>query len=125
MKRNNLLLLFVLLFALAASTCKKKNYPKDIPKWLKEKIEEMEKDYTKSGVLTKERLCNHVVPRKVEEYSDGSSTYYWIGSSYNGFIIYNYNGQEVCNASSFSSNPCGNYGFGKIFVRKIWSENCK
>lgn len=109
--------------ALAASTCKKKNYPKDIPKWLKEKIDGMNKDYTKQKLVGGEKLCNHIVPREVREYTDGSSTFYMIGSSYGGYKIYNYDGQWVCDYFSFGSGQCSNYR--KTLVRKIWEEDCR
>lgn len=118
------IILFVILISFALTDCKKKNYPSDIPKWLKEKIDKMNKDYKKPHLFSKERYCNHIVPREVLEYTDGSSTFYWIGSGYGGYIIYNYTGDTKCNTID-GLQPCSNYGFSKYFVRRVWNENCR
>ena len=118
MKRLTIIL-FVLLIALVATDCKKK-YPKDIPKWLKEKIDKMEKDSKGKG-------CKYESCRSVEEYNDGSSTFYWINDSGTanpmGYHIYDYNGIMVCSVSGSYYAPCGNIGYAKNFIRLIWQEN--
>ena len=121
MKRITIVLI-VFLVALAVADCKKKNYPSDIPKWLKEKIDKMEKE-ARDLPFTKERTCKNGICRSVEEYTDGTSTYYWIipGEDFE-YNIYNYDGKMVCNFSLFYM-PCGNSGYNKYFVRKIWREN--
>ena len=115
------IILFVLLIALVATECKKKRYPSDIPKWLKEKIDKMEKDSKGKGCRIP-GFC-----KTIEEYSDGSSTYYWLTVDYNPttYDVYDYNGQVVCyNAYDPSSKPpCGNIGYGKNFIRLVWEEN--
>lgn len=110
----------VILFALS---CKKKNYPSDIPKWLKERIDGMNKDYRKTKLIGGQKSCNHIVPREVNEYTDGSSTFYMIGHSYGGYNIYNYNGQWICDYWSMGSSQCINYR--TTFVRRIWNEDCR
>ena len=119
MRKNNIILLFVLLFAITASTCKKR-YPKDIPRWLKEKIEALEKASKGKGCRIP-GFCN-----TIEEYSDGSSTYYWITKSYSPttYDIYNYNGQIVCAETyGYGSGGCYTEGYNKNFIRLIWQEN--
>lgn len=110
-------IVFILLLAFTFSACKKKNYPSDIPKWLKGKIDVMNNESRKKG-------CIYSVCRTVDEYNDGSSTFYWVAigtASPVGYTIYNYAGQEVCIAPS-STTPCGNNGYRKNFVREIWQE---
>ncbi len=113
-------ILFILLLAFTFSTCKKKNYPKDIPKWLKQKIEQMEQDSKGKG-------CKYFSCRTVEEYTDGSSTFYWInstGASPKGYFIFNYNGVEQCIYDPISySEPCYVRFNSNKFVRLIWMEN--
>lgn len=118
MKKNSLILVFILFVALTASTCKKKRYPKDIPKWLKEKIEQLEK-------ASKGKGCTGVC-KTIEEYSDGSSTYYWITVDYNPttYDVYNYDGQVICaDTYSYGSGGCYTTGYNKNFIRLIWQEN--
>lgn len=118
------ILLLVVLIGLIATDCKKKNYPKDIPKWLKEKIDEMNKDIDKTFFFSRERRCRYPVKRQVVEYNDGSSTYYWIGSSYGAYTIFNYSGDIVCQMYSYAPPPCGNLGYGARKVRTVWVEDC-
>lgn len=125
MKRTAIVILMILI-SFAVTDCKKKNYPSDIPKWLKERIDKMEKD-SKGIVFSRKRNCKFTIPRTVKEYSDGSSTFYWISdgsANPTGYYIYNYNGQEVCAYSGGYAFPCGNSGYEKNFVRIIWKEEC-
>lgn len=117
MKKVSLIL--ILLVSLISFSCKKKNYPSDIPKWLKEKIDMMNKDSKGKG-------CKYSSCRTVEEYNDGSSTFYWINDSGTanpmGYHIYDYSGIMVCSVSGSYYAPCGNTGYAKNFVRLIWQE---
>lgn len=117
MRKNNIILLFVLLFAITASTCKKK-YPKDIPRWLKEKIDKMEKESPRNG-------CLNDACRNVAEYTDGSSTFYIIQTAINPFhyTVYNYPGTLICEYDGAIFTDC-NLKYDQLpKVRTIWVEN--
>ena len=128
MKRSFVIL--ILFVAFATSTCKKENYPSDIPKWLKEKIDKMEKEAKEIIIVGKFNStyssgCKYEECRTVQEYSDGSSTYYWLSNGFvnpSSYVIYNYNGVEVCRYESYIS-LCGNNGFNKYYIRLIWRES--
>jgi hypothetical protein len=129
--RKILLLLFVLTIGFTATDCKKKNYPNDIPGWLRKKIEAMNEDnkkYNKGLFFSrKDKYCHYGVARMVDEYFNGSSTYYWIGSGYNGWTVYNSNGIKVCETPPYGPPPCGGtheYGYYDTFVRNVWAEDC-
>ena len=121
MKKTSVIL-FLLLIVFCFTDCKKKRYPSDIPKWLKEKIDKMEKDSKGKG-------CENTECRTVEEYTDGSSTFYWINSSGatpKGYYIFNYNGDEQCiyhGGGASTSDPCYIGFHNNEFVRLIWQEN--
>jgi len=111
-------IIFILLLAFTFSTCHKTKIPKDIPKWLKEKIEVMEKDSQGKG-------CKYYSCRTVEEKTDGSSTFYWInsnGASPTGYFIYNYDGVEQCSYSAISSDLCHSRFNSNKLVRLVWQE---
>lgn len=117
MRKNNLILLFVLLFAITASTCKKR-YPKDIPRWLKEKIEALEKDSKGKG-------CKTDACRIITEHTDGSSTYYYfrVGISPSHYYVYNYPGILICEYDSGIFTSCNLQYDQNKKVRNIWEEN--
>ena len=132
MKKTSIIL-FLLLIVFCFTDCKKKRYPKDIPGWLKKKIEAMEKDtknYNNGGLFynRKQHICLTDIPLQVDEYFNGSSTYYWIGhANFYGYIVYNADGIKVCETSN-GYPPCGNnleYGNYDTFVRNVWIEDCQ
>lgn len=80
----------------------------------------MNKEASKSGLFSKARNCHYGVPRQVEEYTDGSSTFYWIGSGYGGWSIYNYPGDKMPDSyPQYVSNP-----YNKNYIRLVWIEDC-
>lgn len=127
MKRIGLIICISFLL-LSVTSCKKqkyKNYPSDIPEWLQEKIEAMNDDNEKFNkcllcIRKQPNRCHYSVRRRVDEYFVNSKTYFAVGSSYNGYTVYDYNGVEFCHMTSgppfclTSSAP----------VRNVWEEDC-
>ena len=104
----------ILTLILISSSCKKK-YPDGTPTWLINKIKQMDdyaKNYNPNG-------CDGTCAM-VEQYTDGSSTYYWIYSGGSGPYItaYNYIGIELCHWTSIVG--CGQNK--KNYVQRIWIE---
>jgi len=110
----------------------KKDYPNDIPKWLKEKIKDLEKE------TKRYKDCRNGICRNIDEYSDGTNTIYWFQGSETpiGYSIYDYDGNAQCyfatNVIYITGTPtattiCGS--IGKIDAlrnyktkRRIWEE---
>ena len=107
-----IILSLILTLSLISSSCKKK-YPDGTPTWLINKIKIMEKSAYSS--------CNGTC-MIVEEYTDGSSTYYWIGSggSQTHTTVYDYYGTELCIFDLQFSQKCSQDK--KTYVRRIWIE---
>ena len=113
MKTNKLLLL-LLIFTLVLNSCKK-DYPKDIPKWVKEKIKYCDK---------KKNNCGKVEKLVIDEYSYQGKLYYNLYVEYppprqNDF--YDYDGSFIC-SDSFSQS-CSYFSNSKLtIIRRIWKE---
>lgn len=116
---------FIVLFVSTLSTCHKTKIPKDIPKWLKEKIKKMDKEGGRSGFNKTCKMLGSC--REVQEYTDGSSTFYYVdesGSTPRSFSVYNYNGDFQCEYSDIAHGACFdrfNYNV-MTFVRLVWIE---
>ena len=109
-----IILSLILTLSLISSSCKKK-YPNGTPTWLIDRIKIMEQDAKgMSG-------CNGTC-RLVEQYTDGSSTYYWIYSGGSGPLTtaFDYNGTEVCHWF-IPPAACGQDK--KTYVQRIWMES--
>ena len=105
----------ILTLILISSSCKKK-YPDGTPTWLINKIKQLDdyaKKYNPNG-------CDGTCAM-VEQYTDGSSTFYWVysGGSGQSTTVYNYNGSQICYIFS-GSVGCNQYK--KIYVQRIWIE---
>ena len=109
-----IILSLILTLSLISSSCKKK-YPDGTPTWLINKIKIMEQDA--KGYRDCDGTC-----RIVEEYTDGSSTYYWIGKggSMVYTTVYDYYGTELCTFYLQFSGSCSQDK--KTYVRRIWIE---
>ena len=125
MRTFNIILIGIL-FLFLFSNCKKKStYPTDIPKWLQDRIKAIDDDnkkYNKGSLFGRNHNCHYVVAREVDEYFTNSSTYYAIGSGYNGYLVYDYNGVECCYSTSGPPYCAGTY---TNFVRNVWVEDCQ
>jgi hypothetical protein len=65
----------------------KKDYPKDTPKWLKEKIREYKKNE------------GYGSPEYIEEYKKDENIIYvfwYTSNSEGGIVYYNYSGNKIC-----------------------------
>lgn len=118
------LLIILLLFV----GCKKKDYPKDIPQWLKDDIEKYE-DHPSPNVNS----------TFIDEYKIGTSddiVYFW--ATYNmewGRAYFDYYGNLLCSNSggygNEDANPlndtlCSDLNTSElVFVREIWHYNYK
>lgn len=97
-----------------------KDYPKDIPDWLKCKIKELKKESRGNG-------CINDVCMEVQEYSDGQTTIFLFqpGATPIGYKVYDESGIEQCYFETTQPPTCGAIlGFQNYqFVRQIWTEN--
>jgi hypothetical protein len=113
MNNNNITILLIFFSTLIISC--KKDYPKDIPNWVKEKIKYCDK---------KKNNCGKVEKLVIDEWSHKDKLYYNLYIEYpiprlNDF--YDYDGNLVCSdpmlngCNYFSNTP-------RLFVRRIWKE---
>jgi len=115
-------ILLALMVAATMSTCQK-DYPKDIPDWLKQRIKEMKKDRPSPDS-----------PRVISEYAFNANTIYCFLTEY-GTALYCYNGALLClieSEGSFIPNENETVhikdfdifidNYTKYFVRIIWRE---
>ena len=111
-----IILSLILTLSLISSSCKKK-YPDGTPTWLINKIKELEQYANKYNHNGCDGNC-----MLVEQYTDGSSTYYWIHNGGSGVYTqaFDYNGTEVCHWFN-SSVGCGQDK--KAYVQRIWMES--
>jgi hypothetical protein len=110
----------LVLFILGVSSCKK-DYPRDIPKWLKNKIKELKKE------TRRKNGCGLGLCASIEEFSDGSNIFYlWITGTAEpaGIIIFDYDGNFQCQQSNYDSGSCGEITELETyyFTRHIWEE---
>ena len=108
-------ILFILLFfSMFLNSCKK-DYPEDIPKWVKEKIKYCDK---------KKNNCGKVEKLIIDEYSYQGNIYYRLYIEYpppSQNDYYDYYGTIVC--SNIWSQGCSYFSNGKKnFIRRIWKE---
>jgi hypothetical protein len=108
------ILFLLLFFSMFLSSCKK-DYPEDIPKWVKEKIKYCDKKKNNCGIV--EKLI-------IDEYSYQGNIYYRLYIGYppprqNDF--YDYEGNFIC--SEIYNISCSYFYNGNlIFIRRIWQE---
>lgn len=117
MKKLKMLMLASLVF-FAVSSCKK-DYPRDIPRWLKDKIKELKKDSKGEG-------CEKDICRYIWEYSDGTNTIflYEPGVTPITYLVYDYDGKEVCTYQPSDTSVCPSFDMDNFFfIRKIWTED--
>jgi hypothetical protein len=113
------LLAFLLLGLLAISgvSCKK-DYPKDIPDWLKQRIK----------TLKKENPCNDLAV-EIQEYKGNNETLYLFTKAcpFCSYYIFDNDGNLLCeNITVLASDSCGSRSMADYtFQRLIWIETCK
>lgn len=112
--------LFTLIVAMTINSCKK-DYPKDIPDWLKNKIKGLKKE------TRWHKGCIHDLCMYIDEYTDGTNTTYWFqpGGTPVGYKIYDYNGNEQCYFETITPNSCGSINNlqSYYFKRRVWEED--
>jgi hypothetical protein len=116
------LLYLILFIAFTAISCKK-DYPDDIPQWLKNKIDLCSK---------KGNCCEGNIPMRIDEYKHpqtGKIDYlFQIYESPSFYDIYDYDGNLLC--SAFTAPP-GNYSCGGDtfpqfdHIRRVWTQEEK
>ncbi len=123
-KLTTFFLILVLTTILVINSCKK-DYPKDIPKWLKVKIREYKKGgckcpcYYSSGCL--------IISERVN--GQGEKIYEFYGPWQNPMMseFYDYSGNIICNRTGNSipiNDSCGTIHLDDyVFVRDIWEES--
>ena len=119
MKKFVFFLLSILLL-LGLKACKK-DYPDDIPHWLKKKVRKLDRQDKMHDDI------KHSYPMFIDELSNGQET---IFKFFNGVAyayhntIYSYDGDVQCNIAGQAPTICGeieNYD-DYAFVRRIWEE---
>jgi len=114
MKKIKLILL-TLIVAMSVNSCKK-DYPKDIPNWLEDKIKYCDKN---------KNDCHGLI---IDEYSYQSNIYYELYvpiAAPRPNDYYDYNGNLICSDPYMTGNvSCGSFTSGNLtFKRRIWQEN--
>lgn len=122
MMKNFVIVLLSILLVLGLNACKK-DYPEDIPKWLKKKVRKLERQ----DKLHKESKREEYLMR-IDEYSDGQKTIFLMvtGSVFpKPCLIYDYDGNELCYSSYIVQGSCGDIEHLEDFneVREIWHED--
>ena len=120
--KQTLKLLLGLSLILLINSCQK-DYPKDIPDWLEDKIKEIKKEH-------KGEECWPGVCRRIDEYAkDGVTTFWYMpGVTPVGYQVFDYDGTYQCSYDPdiwFAPDTiCGNLGNIETysFVRRIWEE---
>jgi hypothetical protein len=115
--------LVLLFFSATLGSCLK-DYPKDIPDWLKEKIKGIEKK--KKGAC----CCILDGCGSIEEWTDGSNTiFFWrIGTmGPSTFFVYDNDGNYQCTMDDWDHVTCPSVvNFNQYhFERLIWEEEYK
>lgn len=113
--RKILLFLFILTF-FSTMSCKK-DYPSDIPKWLKEKIKERKRALGGDPYDT-----DHSIDEYVK--NDNGQTIYVIDVACDPgyYEYYDCSGNLLC-AGNWVWGTCDLYGYQKMtFVRHIWND---
>jgi hypothetical protein len=117
------MVLFSILLVLGLNSCKK-DYPDDIPEWLKKKVRKLDRQ----DRLHRESRREEYLMR-IDEYSDGQKTIFFMvtGSLFpKPILIYDYDGNELCYISSYlGQGSCGDIEHLEDFneVREIWHED--
>jgi hypothetical protein len=109
------------LFLLGGVSCKR-DYPRNIPHWLKDKIKELKKESKRKGG------CGLGECMSIHEFSDGANVFYvWrVGTEYpSGDIFYDYDGNFLCEQFNFLSGSCGSIAdlSTYYYTRDIWLES--
>ena len=113
-KFNFLVLVSTLLFI--ASSCNK-DYPKDIPDCLKDKIKGLKKDSKGKG-------CGSHGCKYIWEYSDGSNTIFLYRKSPDfsptAYIVYDFDGNKICIYQPSMTSICLSFDMNDFhFIRKF------
>jgi len=119
MKKNKFIF-FTLIVLLSLFSCKK-DYPKDIPDWLKDKIECCKN----KDCSSQNKECFHLT---IAEYTlNGSIIYYFTDdeSAPNKHEYFDYNGLLICSTLEYLPYDTCSYFIPKdlIYKRKIWGED--
>lgn len=108
-------ILYLLLFFLVVFSSCKKDYPKDIPKWVKEKIKYCDKE---------KNDCGKVAKLVIDEHTYQGNIYYRLYVEYSlprQNEYYDYDGNYVC--SNPMGNSCSYFSYANnTFNRRIWKE---
>jgi hypothetical protein len=109
-KKNLLLLISLSLFLY---TCKK-DYPSDIPQWLKDKIEHCKKTHD---------CCGYNSALTIMEFKNDSGDIQYKFSLIETYTLYDYQGNVLC-IYNLGISDCPNYiGAGYNESRIIWEED--
>ena len=120
---NKLILACLMVLLILGTSACKKDYPKDIPDWLKEKIRVINKENRGANGCKYERC------RSVDELTDGTyHIFIWHTGSESPRIdyVYDLEGNELCLVNSDSlTESCTNIDHFEdyYFERFIWEES--
>lgn len=118
----------IALTLLVTASCKK-DYPKDIPKWLKERIKELKKE---------EDNCLYGIQISEFKNSNSGEIIFYFGEHFPNYSkYYDYNGNILCYTTSgvccvdvvttnIITDTCANRPINDFFMtRIIFSQNCQ
>jgi uncharacterized protein YtpQ (UPF0354 family) len=118
---NKLILACLMVLLILGTSACKKDYPDDIPKWLKKKVRQLERQ------TSFHRGNKNGGAMIIDEWTDGSEVIYifhtgihfWIS-----LIVYDQDGNEQCNTSGNFVGSCGELNDLSKFnlTRQIWKE---
>lgn len=119
MKHKIVILFLLVIFSFLSC---EKDYPKDIPEWLEDKIKEIRKE------IVKNEISPYVQAVIISEYqlNDEIIYYYLIGSDIYTEYFYNYDGSLLCNMQrgqpyKFEDAYCDDFYIGDlVFIRFIY-----
>jgi len=113
---TNKIIFFFFFFAFVFTSCKK-DYPDDIPQWIKDEILECKRTHS---------CCGNGGPRLIKEYNwNDSVMVYYFGISDGRDAFYNIDGSQICyyiNGLTNCPNDLKNFTNLKL-IRKIWEQD--
>ncbi len=123
MMKKFVMVLFSIVLVLGLNSCKK-DYPDDIPKWLKKKVRQLERQ------TNFHRGNKYGGAQIIDEWTDGIEVIYILHLGIDfpvNRVVYDQDGNEQCNASHVAADfkgSCGEVNDLAAFhrTRLIWKE---
>lgn len=106
----------------------KKDYPNDIPQWLKKAITE----FKRAGKYNNINACGEcpIIVEEWKETTTGATLYAFEQCDWTSYAFYSESGQRLCSIEPmycYPNNPCscGPYAWTNLVkIRNIWTAHC-